>query len=96
VADKVVFGVIVSTRGFSLFEESLKRKMERDFPRRTVPGIGIANTVRFAWRRKDTEPIGREKFSRTVLMVELKLEVQEVMCLQDNPLEKAFDVTFCL
>jgi hypothetical protein len=59
-----------------------------------MPGIGIANTVRFAWRSKETEPFGRETFGRTILIGILDLEVKDVMCLQGNPMEVAFDVTF--
>ena len=72
----------------------MPEKMTKDVPRRVVPGIGLANTMRFAWRKKDTEPFGREMFRRTVLMGTLKLAVKDVLCFQDNPLEKAFDVTF--
>uniref|UniRef100_A0A8C7NZB8 CCHC-type domain-containing protein n=1 Tax=Oncorhynchus mykiss TaxID=8022 RepID=A0A8C7NZB8_ONCMY len=60
----------------------------------SVPGIGIANTVRFSWTEKEMEPWGRETFGRTILMGCLRIEVKEVLCLQGNPNEKAFDVTF--
>nr|XP_029524912.1 uncharacterized protein LOC115134918 [Oncorhynchus nerka] len=58
-----------------------------------MPGIGIANTVRFAWRNKEVEPFGRETFGRSILMGTLKLEVGDVMCLQVNQAEASFDVT---
>uniref|UniRef100_A0A673WIC1 CCHC-type domain-containing protein n=1 Tax=Salmo trutta TaxID=8032 RepID=A0A673WIC1_SALTR len=35
-----------------------------------------------------------ETFGRTILMGILKLEVKDVLCLQGNPMEGAFDVTF--
>ncbi|CAB1314524.1 unnamed protein product [Coregonus sp. 'balchen'] len=38
------------------------------------------------------EPFGRETFGRTILMGVLKLEVKDVLCLQANPLEGAYDV----
>uniref|UniRef100_A0A8K9XY52 CCHC-type domain-containing protein n=1 Tax=Oncorhynchus mykiss TaxID=8022 RepID=A0A8K9XY52_ONCMY len=60
----------------------------------SVPGIGIANTVRFSWTEKEMEPWGRETFGRTILMGCLRIEVKEVLCLQGNPNEKGFDVTF--
>ncbi|CAB1345249.1 unnamed protein product [Coregonus sp. 'balchen'] len=61
---------------------------------RAIPRIGIRNTVRFAWKEKDMEPFGRETFGRTLLMGVLKLAVKDVMCLQANPLEGAYDVVF--
>ncbi|XP_052360915.1 zinc finger CCHC domain-containing protein 3-like [Oncorhynchus keta] len=67
--------------------------MEQQKKNRAVPTIGLANTVRFAWIEKEREPWGRETFGRNILMGYLKLQVKEVLCLQGNPLEKAFDVT---
>uniref|UniRef100_A0A674AGE5 CCHC-type domain-containing protein n=1 Tax=Salmo trutta TaxID=8032 RepID=A0A674AGE5_SALTR len=69
-------------------------EMARTSNNKAVPGIGLSNTVRFAWRDKDLEPFGREKFGRTILMGILNLEVKDVLCFQDNPMEGAFDVTF--
>ncbi|CAB1325347.1 unnamed protein product [Coregonus sp. 'balchen'] len=54
--------------------------------------MGIANAIRFAWREKEMEPFGRETFGRTILLGVLKLEVKDVLCLQANPLEGAYDV----
>ncbi|XP_052354842.1 zinc finger CCHC domain-containing protein 3-like [Oncorhynchus keta] len=62
----------------------------------SVPGIGLANTVRFSWRGKEMEPWGRETFGRNILMGHLKLKVRDVLCLQGNPMEKGFDVTLYL
>uniref|UniRef100_A0AAZ3QKS2 CCHC-type domain-containing protein n=1 Tax=Oncorhynchus tshawytscha TaxID=74940 RepID=A0AAZ3QKS2_ONCTS len=62
----------------------------------SVPGIGLANTVRFSWRGKEMEPWGRETFGRNILMGHLKLKVKDVLCLQGNPMEKGFDVTLYL
>nr|XP_014038389.1 unnamed protein product [Salmo salar] len=59
----------------------------------SVPVIGLANTVRFAWKEKDMEPFGRETFGRNLLMGVLQLRVEDVFCLHDNPLEGAFEVT---
>ncbi|CAB1330917.1 unnamed protein product [Coregonus sp. 'balchen'] len=56
--------------------------------------IGITNAVRFVWKEKDMEPFGRETFGRTLLMGVLKLAVKDVMCLQANALEGAYDVVF--
>lgn len=61
---------------------------------RSVPGIGMANTLRFAWTENEMEPWSRETFGRTILMGCLRIEVKEVLCLQGNPNEKGFDVTF--
>jgi hypothetical protein len=59
-----------------------------------MSGFGIANMLRFAWRCKGMEPFGRETFARTILIGMLKLEVKDVKCLQGNPSEVSFDVTF--
>uniref|UniRef100_A0AAZ3SPA5 Uncharacterized protein n=1 Tax=Oncorhynchus tshawytscha TaxID=74940 RepID=A0AAZ3SPA5_ONCTS len=60
---------------------------------RMIPGIGQANSIRFTWKEKGMEPIGRESFGRAVLMGVLKLTVKDVLCLQGNQMEGAFDVT---
>ena len=67
--------------------------MEQQKPNRTVPGIGLANTLRFAWTDKEKETWGRETFGRNILMGCLGLKVKDVMCLQGNPNENAYDVT---
>ncbi|XP_045544673.1 zinc finger CCHC domain-containing protein 3 [Salmo salar] len=72
----------------------LLEEMEQQKPIRQVPGIGLANTVRFAWTDKETEPWGRDTFGRNILMGYLNLQVKDVLCLQGNPMEKAYDVTF--
>ena len=59
---------------------------------RSVPGIGLANTIRFAWKEKELEPLGRETFGRTILMGILKLTVKDVFCFQGNSLEGEYDV----
>uniref|UniRef100_A0A8K9UK27 CCHC-type domain-containing protein n=1 Tax=Oncorhynchus mykiss TaxID=8022 RepID=A0A8K9UK27_ONCMY len=61
---------------------------------RSVPAVGLANTTRFAWKEKEVEKFGRETFGRTILIGLLKLGVKDVLCLQENPLEGAYDVTF--
>ena len=63
--------------------------MAQNTPNRAVPGIGLANTVRFAWKEKEMETFGR-----TILMGILKLAVKYVLWLQVNPMERAYDVTF--
>ncbi|CAB1324758.1 unnamed protein product [Coregonus sp. 'balchen'] len=52
--------------------------------------MGIANAIMFAWKEKEMEPFVRETFGRTIHI--LKLEVKDVLCLQANPLEGAYDV----
>ncbi|XP_064825408.1 zinc finger CCHC domain-containing protein 3-like [Oncorhynchus masou masou] len=67
--------------------------MAQEKASRSVPAVGLANTVRFSWREREMEPWGRETFARTILMGHLKLKVKDVLCLQGNPVEKGFDVT---
>uniref|UniRef100_A0A8C7MVC7 CCHC-type domain-containing protein n=1 Tax=Oncorhynchus kisutch TaxID=8019 RepID=A0A8C7MVC7_ONCKI len=59
---------------------------------RSVPGIGLANTIRFAWKEKELEPLGQETFGRIILMGILKLTVKDVFCFQGNSMEGAYDV----
>ena len=66
--------------------------MVQNSSNRSVPGIGLANTVRFAWKDKETEPFGREPFGRTILMWLLKLTGKDVFCLQGYLLEGTYDV----
>uniref|UniRef100_A0A8C7NHZ5 CCHC-type domain-containing protein n=1 Tax=Oncorhynchus mykiss TaxID=8022 RepID=A0A8C7NHZ5_ONCMY len=66
--------------------------MAQNSSNRLVPGIGLANTVRFAWKDKEIEPFGRETFGRTILMWILKLTGKDVFCLQGYPLEGTYDV----
>ena len=42
--------------------------MEGNAQKRSVPVVGLANTVRFAWKDKEVEQFGRETFGRTILM----------------------------
>ena len=69
-------------------------EMAQNTSYRSVPGTGLANTIRFSWREKTKEPFGRETFGRTILIGILKLKVNEVFCLQGNSLEGVFDVAF--
>nr|XP_046188006.1 uncharacterized protein LOC124016475 [Oncorhynchus gorbuscha] len=66
--------------------------MAQNSSNRLVPGIGLANTVRFVWKDKEIEPFGRETFGRTILMWILKLTGKDVFCLQGYPLEGTYDV----
>lgn len=68
-------------------------RMEATNPPESVPRTGLANTIRFAWRDEMTVIQQRDTFTRTVLMGELKLTVPDVLCLQGNILENAYDVT---
>uniref|UniRef100_A0A4W5L7H3 CCHC-type domain-containing protein n=1 Tax=Hucho hucho TaxID=62062 RepID=A0A4W5L7H3_9TELE len=68
--------------------------MAQNKPNRPVPGMGLANTLRFVWTDKVMEEWGRETFGRNILMGCLKIEVKDVLCLQGNPMESAYDVTF--
>ena len=72
----------------------VKVEMARYTPNKSIPGIGMVNTLRFTWKNKEMEPFGRETFGRTILMGVMKLEVRDVLCLQGNPMEVAYDVTF--
>uniref|UniRef100_A0A8C7KNP7 CCHC-type domain-containing protein n=1 Tax=Oncorhynchus kisutch TaxID=8019 RepID=A0A8C7KNP7_ONCKI len=80
--------------------ESYKKKKKKK--KATVMGESEETTV----ERKEAEEVvemepegeaeggGVETFGRNVLMGFLGLKVKDVMCLQGNPNEKAFDVTF--
>ena len=52
------------------------------------------NTLRFVWKKTDAPIMQRKLFGKEVLLDCLKLKVEEVFCLQENPLEKAWEVTF--
>lgn len=60
----------------------------------SVPRTGLKNTIRFAWKKEEDTRLPRDSFGRTVLMGALKVKVPEVMCLQGNAMEEAYDVTF--
>lgn len=60
----------------------------------SVPRAGLKNTVRFAWKQEGDVRMPRDTFARTVLMGALSLKVPDVMCLQGNSMEEAYDVTF--
>lgn len=59
----------------------------------SVPRAGLKNTIRFAWKKDEEVRMPRDTFGRTVLMGALKLKIPEVMCLQGNTMEEAYDVT---
>lgn len=59
----------------------------------SVPRTGLKNTIRFAWKKEEETRMPRDSFGRAVLMGALKLRVSEVMCLQGNAMEEAYDVT---
>ena len=51
------------------------------------------NTLRFIWKKTDTPIMPRKLFGKEVLMDCLKLKVDDVFCLQENPREQAFELT---
>ena len=55
---------------------------------------GPKNTVRFHWEDAEFPVMERDHFARDVLLGFLDLRLEEVLCLQDNPREKGYDVTF--
>jgi hypothetical protein len=72
----------------------VREEMAQNTSGPSVPRIGLANTVRFSWRENEKEPWGRETFGTNILLGYFKLKVKDVLCLQGNPIEKGFDVTF--
>ena len=59
-----------------------------------VPKAGLRNTLRLKWKHPATPMMQREVFGRLVIMEKLKLTVADILCLQTNPQERSFDVTF--
>ena len=59
-----------------------------------VPKAGLRNTVRFRWITRGALMMQREVFGRTFLIGLLKLNIDQVYCLQTNAQERSFDVTF--
>ena len=57
-------------------------------------GIGPKNTVRFYWEDAAYPAMERDHFARDILLGFFELSREEVLCLQDNPREKGYDVTF--
>ena len=51
------------------------------------------NTLRFIWKKTDAPIMPRKLFGKEVLMDCLKLKVDDVFCLQENPREQAFELT---
>ena len=57
--------------------------------------IGPKNTARFQWPAGDEFPaMDRDQFGKDVLIGACHLKPEDVLCLQDNPREKGYDVTF--
>ena len=56
--------------------------------------VGPKNTVRFQWWDEDFPKMARDYFAKDLLIGFLGLKLEEVLCLQDNPREKGYDVTF--
>ena len=65
--------------------ENLKRKMAYG---------EVKNTLRFRWMKKDVPLMERKIFTKSFLMEFLKIKVEDIFCLQDNPRERGYDVTF--
>ena len=56
--------------------------------------IGPKNTLHFEWLEEEFPVMARDYFAKDLLMGFLGVKLEEVLCLQDNPREKAYDVTF--
>ena len=56
--------------------------------------IGPKNTLRFEWLEEEFPVMARDYFAKDLLMGFLGVKLEEVLCLQDNPREKGYDVTF--
>ena len=59
----------------------------------SVPRAGLRNTLRFVWRDAGEQRMTWEVFARRVVVGALKLTVADVLCLQDNARERAYDLT---
>ena len=55
---------------------------------------GPENTLRFFWQDKDVPVIERDKFGSDILIGLFEVKLEEVLCLQDNPRDNGYDVTF--
>ena len=55
--------------------------------------VGPKNTLRFQWWEEGFPKMARDYFAKDLLIGFLGLKLEEVLCLQDNPREKGYDVT---
>ena len=55
---------------------------------------GPENTLRFCWEDKDVPLMGRDKFGTEILIGLFDVKLEEVLCLQDNPRDNGYDLTF--
>ena len=55
---------------------------------------GPKNTLRFYWPQEEYPVMARDDFAKELLIGFLGLKLEEVLCLQDNPRDKGYDVTF--
>uniref|UniRef100_A0AAQ4RJS6 CCHC-type domain-containing protein n=2 Tax=Gasterosteus aculeatus TaxID=69293 RepID=A0AAQ4RJS6_GASAC len=58
-----------------------------------IPRVGLRYTLRFRATKEDDQVLSRVFFGKQVIMGQLHLMVQDVLCIQWNQQEKAFDVT---
>lgn len=56
-------------------------------------GAGLKNSVRFLWKERETEMMGRYEFVKGVLLKVLKVDPENCWCLQRNMAVKSFDLT---
>ena len=56
--------------------------------------IGPKNTVRFQWEDAEFPVMERDHFAKDILLGLFELRREDVLCLQDNPRDKGYDVTF--
>ena len=55
-----------------------------------MANCGLKNTLRFRWKKQDVPVMERRIFTKEVLMDFLRIKVEEIFCLQDNPRERVF------
>lgn len=63
-------------------------------PEQPIPRVGLRYTLRFQVDNVEEQVSSRVFFCKAVIVGQLRLTVEEVYCIQWNPQEKAFDVTF--
>ena len=88
-----------SGRVVDVFELSGKRRRRQSLTLKMVDRfkercVGPKNTVRFQWWEEDFPKMARDNFAKDLLIGSLGIKLEEVLCLQDNPREKGYDVTF--
>lgn len=66
-----------------------------NFSERNAWTYGTRNTLRFELMEKDTQFHDRITFGRRILFEALKIQPEEIFCLQQSAASKHYDVTFC-